>query len=131
MSEHGGKTYRPWEPQRYQQAAHSPASKLPEGDLVFFLLDVVAKAQSNCTEPELPIMRLNNKGWEYCGNAPGSVDDACQSILACDVSDASNDQQQAEPLAQATLAILANARSALPTEESGTTKAIPATWDRG
>jgi transposase len=43
MSEHGGKTYRPWEPQRYQQAAHSPASKLPEGDLVFFLLDVVAK----------------------------------------------------------------------------------------
>ena len=43
MSEHGGKTYRPWEPQRYQRAAHSPASKLPEGDLVFFLLDVVAK----------------------------------------------------------------------------------------
>ncbi len=43
MSEHGGKTYRPWEPQRYQQAAHSPASTLPEGDLVFFLLDVVAK----------------------------------------------------------------------------------------
>src|SRR5882672_5602399 len=43
MSEHGGKTYRPWEPQRYQQAAHSPASKLPGGDLVFFLLDVVAK----------------------------------------------------------------------------------------
>jgi transposase len=43
MSEHGGKTSRPWEPQRYQQAAHSPASKLPEGDLVFCLLDVVAK----------------------------------------------------------------------------------------
>ena len=43
MSEHGGKTYRPWEPQRYQHEAHSPASKLPEGDLVFFLLDVVAK----------------------------------------------------------------------------------------
>jgi len=42
MSEHGGKTYRPWEPQRYQHEAHSPASKLPEGDLVFFLLDAVA-----------------------------------------------------------------------------------------
>ena len=41
MSEHGGKTYRPWDPQRYQQEAHSPASKLPEGDLVFFLLDTV------------------------------------------------------------------------------------------
>src|SRR5713101_2804010 len=41
MSEHGGKTYRPWDPQRYQHEAHSPASKLPEGDLVFFLLDTV------------------------------------------------------------------------------------------
>ena len=38
MSESGGKTYRPWEPQRYRQEAHSPAAKLPEGDLVFFLL---------------------------------------------------------------------------------------------
>ena len=43
MSEFGGKTYRPWEPERYQQQAHSPASKLPEGDLVFFLLDIVSK----------------------------------------------------------------------------------------
>jgi len=41
MSEHSGKTYRPWEPQRYQQETHSPAAKLPEGDLVFFLLDTV------------------------------------------------------------------------------------------
>src|SRR5499425_2691269 len=43
MSEHPGKTYRPWEPQRYRQEAHSPAAKLPEGDLVFFLLDTVPK----------------------------------------------------------------------------------------
>jgi hypothetical protein len=42
MSEHGGKTYRPWEPERYQQASYSPAAKLSEGDLVFFLLDTVA-----------------------------------------------------------------------------------------
>jgi hypothetical protein len=41
MSEHGGKTYRPWDPQRYQQEVHSPASKLPAGDLVFFFLDTV------------------------------------------------------------------------------------------
>jgi hypothetical protein len=34
MSEGGSKTYRPWEPQRYRQQAHSPASKLPEGDLL-------------------------------------------------------------------------------------------------
>lgn len=28
----GGKTYRRWEPERYQHEAHSPAAKLPEGD---------------------------------------------------------------------------------------------------
>jgi transposase len=39
--EPGGKTYRPWEPQRYRQEAHSPAAKLPEGDVVFFLLETV------------------------------------------------------------------------------------------
>ena len=39
----GGKTYRPWNPQQYRQQAHSPASKLPEGDLVFCRLDVVPK----------------------------------------------------------------------------------------
>src|SRR2546428_10328382 len=41
MSEHGGKTYRPWEPERYQEGSYSPAAKLSEGDLVFFLLDTV------------------------------------------------------------------------------------------
>src|SRR5712692_6512005 len=51
------------------------------------------KAQSNLTDPELHIMRINNKGWEYCGNAQVSVDGACQIILACDVTDASNDKQ--------------------------------------
>ena len=40
-SEHGGKTYRPWQPEHYRQEAHSPEAKLPEGDLVFFLLDTV------------------------------------------------------------------------------------------
>jgi transposase len=41
MSDSLGKTYRPWEPQHYRQEAHSPEGKLPEGDLVFFLLDTV------------------------------------------------------------------------------------------
>src|SRR6266545_4085713 len=49
MSEHGGKPSRPWEPQRYQQEAQSPAAKLPEGDLVFFLLD---------TMPQLDVRRF-------------------------------------------------------------------------
>jgi transposase len=65
------------------------------------------KAQSNFTDPELHIMQTNNKGWDYCGNAQASVDGASQIILACEVSDASNDKQQAEPVAQATLVNLA------------------------
>jgi hypothetical protein len=43
MSEPHRKTYRPWEPQRYRQEAQSPEAKLPEGDVVFFLVDTVAK----------------------------------------------------------------------------------------
>ena len=50
------------------------------------------KAQSNFTDPELHIMRTNNKGWEYCGNAQASVDGACQIIVACDVTDAAQRQ---------------------------------------
>ena len=42
MSERGEKTYRPWEPERYRQDAHSPTAKLPEGDLVFFLRSIPA-----------------------------------------------------------------------------------------
>src|SRR5882762_3064737 len=89
------------------------------------------KAQSNFTDPELHIMRTNNKGWEYCGNAHVSVDAACQIILACDVSNAPNDKQQAEPLAQAILATLAAAGIELPTEALGATEALPATLDNG
>src|SRR5438105_15224724 len=77
------------------------------------------KAQSNFTDPELHIMRTNNKGWDYCGNAQASVDGACQIILACDVTDASNDKQQAEPVAHATLANLAQAGIERPKDASG------------
>jgi len=89
------------------------------------------KAQSNFTDPELHIMRTNNKGWEYCGNAQASVDAACQIIVACDVTDAPNDKQQAEPMAQATRAILAQAGIALPQDEAGQAQAIPVTLDNG
>ena len=88
-------------------------------------------AQTNFTDPALHIMPTNNKGWEYCGNAQVSVDGACQSILACDVTDASNDKQQAEPMAQATQATLAQAGIERPKDESGVTQAIPATLDSG
>jgi len=89
------------------------------------------KAQSNFTDPELHIMRTNNKGWEYCGNAQASVDGACQIIVACDVTDASNDKQQATPIAQATLANLAQAGIERPKDEGGIIQAIPATLDNG
>ena len=89
------------------------------------------KAQSHFTDPELHIMRTNNKGWDYCGNAQASVDATCQIILACDVTDASNDKQQAEPVAQATLTTLAQAGIERPTDESGTAQAIQVTLDNG
>lgn len=41
LSPRDGKTSRPWEPQRSQQEAPSPAAKLPENAWVFFLLDTV------------------------------------------------------------------------------------------
>ena len=46
-SAHGGKPSRPWEPQRSQHEAHSPASKLPEGALVFVLLEAVAPVEGS------------------------------------------------------------------------------------
>ena len=89
------------------------------------------KAQSNFTDPELHIMRTSNKGWEYCANAQASVDGACQVILACDVSEAPNDKQQAAPVAQATLETLTQAGIERPQDESGTAQSIPATLDNG
>jgi transposase len=89
------------------------------------------KAQTNFTDPDLHIMQTNNKGWEYCGNAQVSVDGACQIILACDVTDASNDKQQAEPVAQATLVTLAQAGIERPKDEAGALPPIPATLDSG
>jgi hypothetical protein len=76
-------------------------------------------------------MRTNNKGWDYCGNAQASVDATCQIILACDVTDASNDKQQAAPMAQATLSTLAQAGLERPQVEAGEAQAIPATLDNG
>src|SRR5499433_3860704 len=89
------------------------------------------KAQTNFTDPELQIMRTNNKGWEYCGNAQASVDAAHQIIVACDVTAASNDKQQAEPMAQMTMAHLAQAGSAIPKDATGAMQKIPATYDSG
>jgi transposase len=37
------KKYRPWDPEAYAQQAFRPTDRLPEDDLVFFLLDTVAQ----------------------------------------------------------------------------------------
>jgi transposase len=89
------------------------------------------KAQTNFTDPELKIMKTNNKGWDYCGNAQVVVDDACQIIVACAVTAASNDKQQALPLAEAALANLAEAGIARPTDAAGQPVPIANLTDSG
>ena len=78
------------------------------------------KAQTTCTAPALQSMRTTNKGWEYCGHAPASVEAAPQIIVACDVTGESNDQQPAAPMAQLPVAYVAQAGIALPTAAAGT-----------
>jgi transposase len=89
------------------------------------------KAQASFTDPELKIMPQSNKGWDYSGNAQASVDGAFQIIVACFVTAAANDCQQAVPLAQATRASLEQAGVALPKDEAGQAKKVPATLDSG
>jgi transposase len=89
------------------------------------------KAQTNFTDPELKMMKANNKGWDYCGNAQASVDGTCQIIVSCDVVDAANDKQQAVPLAQAARANLEQAGIAPPTGTAGQPQKIPTTLDNG
>ena len=54
--------------------------------------------QYNFTDPESGIMKANNKGWDQCGNAQAAVDSKDQIIVACDVTDESNDKKQFEPM---------------------------------
>jgi len=89
------------------------------------------QAQMRFTDPELRIMQTNNKGWDYCGKAQASVDGAYQIIVACDVTAEANDKQQAEPMAQLTVTQLEPADSAIPTDATGATQTMPATYDSG
>ena len=89
------------------------------------------KAQMSFTDPELHIMQTNNKGWDYCGNAQVSVDGAYQIIVACDVTDATNDKQQAAPMGQAIRETLKQAEIEPRRNDAGERQAIPATLDSG
>src|SRR4029450_9873818 len=57
------------------------------------------KAQTNFTDPELHIMRTNNKGWGDCGNAQARGGAGHRVIVACDVTAEANDKRQAGPMA--------------------------------
>ncbi len=61
MTPPGGKAYRPWDPELYAQQAHAPAAKLPEEDLVFFLLDVV---------PQLDLSKIHARYQDETRGAP-------------------------------------------------------------
>ncbi len=89
------------------------------------------KAQTNFTDPELKMMKANNKGWDYCGNAQASVDEEFQIIVACEVTDAANDKQQAVPMARAAKENLDQAGITLPQDAAGQEQKIPATLDSG
>lgn len=89
------------------------------------------KAQTSFTDPELKVMKQSNKGWDYSGNAQISVDATCQIIVACFVTAAANDQQQAVPLAQATRESLRQAGVAVPVDEAGQARKMPMTADTG
>jgi hypothetical protein len=41
MNDSHRKTYRPWRPELYRLQAHAPHTKLPQDDLVFFLIDLM------------------------------------------------------------------------------------------
>lgn len=90
-----------------------------------------SKAQTNFTDPDLKIMKTNNKGWDYCGNAQTVVEGTCQIILACDVVPDSNDKRQAVPMAQQALANLEQAGIARPVDAAGQAVPIPNLLDSG
>jgi len=84
--------------QQEEQDAHN-ADKPKRGRKRKALSEVPAdNKQYNFTDPESSIMKANNKGWDQCGNAQAAVDSKSQIIVACDVTNESNDKQQFVPL---------------------------------
>jgi transposase len=95
MSESSRKTYRLWEPQRYRPEAHSPETKLPEGDVVFFVLDTVSKLdlrrfyalyedETRGAPPFDPAMMVCLLLYAYCVGVFSSrkIAQACERTLA-------------------------------------------------
>lgn len=89
------------------------------------------KAQTNFTDPETKIMPQANKSFEYSGNAQAVVEDACQIIVAAFVVMASNDKQQAVPMAEQALANLEAAGIERLRDEQGKAAKIISLEDSG
>jgi hypothetical protein len=89
------------------------------------------KAQTNFTDSESGIMKVNNKGFDQCYNAQAVVDSENQIILAAEVTNETNDKRQAVPMAQAAKENLQAASCPLPRDEQGQPKLIPNTADNG
>jgi len=91
-------------------------------------------AQTNFTDSESKIMKVSNKGFDYCFNAQVVVDEEHQIILAAEVSAAANDKQQGVPMGTATLANLEAAAIERPREggaPEGECLPIPMSGDAG
>jgi hypothetical protein len=90
-----------------------------------------ATAQMRFTDPAWQSRQRPNKGWDDGGNAQGSVAEASQIIVACDVTGEANDKQLAAPMTQLTVAPLEQAGIEHPTDAAGVVQKIPGTYDRG
>src|SRR6185312_5756439 len=89
------------------------------------------KAQTNFTDPEAKIMKQSNKGFDYSYNAQAVVDGADQIIVAAEVTQATNDKQQAVPMARAALKNLEAAGIERPRAADGAPAPVPNTADAG
>jgi transposase len=96
MSDARGKTYRPWAPQHYRHEAHSPEAKLPQDDLVFFVLATVPRLdlsrfsaayedETRGAPPFDPQMMVCLLLYAYCVGVFSSrkIAQACERNLAC------------------------------------------------
>ena len=60
------------------------------------------KKQYNFTDPDTSIMKVNNKGFDQCGNAQAMVDRENQVVVAADVTNEANDKKQLKPMVRQT-----------------------------
>jgi transposase len=119
------------EAQAQRQAEGRPARGRPPGPSSEEPDD---RAQTSFTDADSKIMKVSNKGFDYCYNAQVVVDEEHQIILAAEVSNAANDKHQGVPMGAATVANLEAAEIERPTDEGPAGivfRPIPLSGDNG